>query len=229
MITEINTPDQLKQRPDIIERLNRLAMESEEALDTNLKRGGARLKTRLSREQTWQVTESFIDSMADGKTTILVAEEGGKPQALIGFIKNREDIAERLGIENNYIMFFKALTERECRGTGIFKELLAYAMKDQQDPLVIGCVSNKKAITDEGVEFDHVMNLDMYASMMLKLYPDSKIQVRSQSPMGRQYGHEKFDLKDFIENRTVNQSAVQRIINERDDDKRQIGFYVHSK
>lgn len=229
MITEINTPDQLKQRPDIIERLNRLAMESEEALDTNLKRGGARLKTRLSREQTWQVTESFIDSMADGKTTILVAEEGGKPQALIGFIKNREDIAERLGIENNYIMFFKALTERECRGAGIFKELLAYAMKDQQDPLVIGCVSNKKAITDEGVEFDHVMNLDMYASMMLKLYPDSKLQVRSQSPMGRQYGHEKFDLKDFIENRTVNQSAVQRIINERDDDKRQIGFYVHSK
>lgn len=229
MITEINTPDQLRQRPDIIDMLNRLAIESEEALDTNLRRGGARLKARLSREQTWQVTESFIDSMADGKTTILVAEEGGRPQALIGFIKNREDIAERLGIENNYIMFFKALTEREHRGAGIFKELLAYAMKDQLDPLVIGCVSNKKAITDEGVEFDHVMNLDMYASMMLKLFPDSKLQVRSQSPMGRQYGHEKFDLKDFIENRTVNQSAVQRIINERDDDKRQIGFYIHSK
>lgn len=229
MPIQINTPEQLRNRPDIIDMLNRLAIESEEALDSNLRRVGSRLKSRLTQEQTWQVTETFIDSLEDGKTTILVAEENGRAVALLGFIKNKEDIADRLGIENNYIMFFKALTEREYRGTGIFKELLTHAMQGLENPLVIGCVSNKKAITDEGVEFDHVMNLDMYGSMMSKLFPDPKLQVRSQSPLGRQYGHEKFDLKQFIEGRSVNQDAVQRIINERDDGKKQIGFYIHSR
>lgn len=232
MITKITTEAHLRSRPDIIEMLNNLAVESEESLDRNLRSKGARLARLASRNETWQVNEEFISTFEDNKITLYVAEDETRPLALIGCIDNNEEIAARLGIDNNYVMFFKALTQRDCRGAGLFRELLTEAMKDRQDKQVIGCVSFKKAVTDEGVEFDHVMNLEMYGSMMLKLFPDSKIQVRYQSPGGRQYGREKFDLKDFIENRTTNQNSIQALIDSRRDtqpDKKMIGFYIHSR
>jgi hypothetical protein len=229
MIIEIKTPEQLRARPDIIEMLNRLAIESEEALDNNLRRSGSRLLKRLTREQSWQVNESFIDSMSDGKTSIIVSEKDGVPVAVLGYIENKQEIAERLRIENNFVMFFKALTEESHRSAGIFKQLLQYSLRDKPDSLVIGCVSNKKAITDEGVVFDHVMNLDIYANMMLRLFPESKLQVRYQSPNGRQYGKEKFDLKEILTRE--NKDAIQEIIreHENDGDKKQVGFYIHSR
>jgi len=225
----------LRENPQVIEALNRLAIESEEDLSLSLQAKGQRLKNPLTYENSWKVDEKWLDTFEEtSKSIALVEDTNGKLIALTAFMVNDEATRVNLGIDEDYIIFIKALTDKAYRNTGVITSLLGEVMKEVKDHLCVGCVSIKTAINEEGEEFDYVMNLPRYAQMFKKTFENNKLQVRCESPMGTQRGEEKIELDSIIESGSINQQTLSTIITSQRaqalaGDKKLVGFYIHGK
>ena len=132
---------------------------------------------------------------------------------------NDPETKQNLGIkEENFLIFIKALTQREQRNTGLLTKLafktLEIVNKQNEGALVIGCVALKNTVLENGEQRNYAMNLPRYASMFEKSLVDTKLQVRYADKDNKQFGKDRFDLKEFLSKQdgSVNESTIKKII-----------------
>lgn len=238
----ISSEKSFRARKDIAQMLDRLSLESEEDLTSILQARSEKLEKPLSSEQSWKVSEKWVKSFdATNKTVVFLDNEKREILALAIFMINDPETKQNLGIkEENFLIFIKALTQREQRNTGLLTKLafktLEIVNKQNEEALVIGCVALKNTVLENGEQRNYAMNLPRYASMFEKSLIDTKLQVRYADKDNKQFGKDRFDLKEFLSKQdgSVNESTIKKIITQykpkaREENKELIGFYVEGK
>lgn len=219
---KIKNIKELINRQDLLSLIFSIPLEAQEDTRKILAKENATLKSEISHKDMSESIAKFLKDFEKNNTTILF-EEDYKSQAvgLLAYCEDSQEIADKLGIENNFIMFQKAITAPEHRNSGVLKKLATEALQSKDDKIIIACCSCKKAISQEGVEFDHVMNLDRYGFMMQLISPSPVLQLRDVS----QNGSKVFPLKDFMDKSLIHKEKLQNII----DQESPMGFYVRSR
>lgn len=238
----ISSEKSFRARKDIAQMLDRLSLESEEDLTSILQARSEKLEKPLSSEQSWKISEKWVKSFdATNKTVVFLDNEKREILALAVFMINDPETKQNLGIkEENFLIFIKALTQREQRNTGLLTKLafktLEIVNKQNEEALVIGCVALKNTVLENGEQRNYAMNLPRYASMFEKSLIDTKLQVRYADKDNKQFGKDRFDLKEFLSKQdgSVNESTIKKIITQykpkaREENKELIGFYVEGK
>ena len=238
----ISSEKSFRARKDIAQMLDRLSLESEEDLTSILQARSEKLEKPLSSEQSWKVSEKWVKSFdATNKTVVFLDNEKREILALAIFMINDPETKQNLGIkEENFLIFIKALTQREQRNTGLLTKLafktLEIVNKQNEGVVVIGCVALKNTVLENGEQRNYAMNLPRYASMFEKSLIDTKLQVRYADKDNKQFGKDRFDLKEFLSKQdgSVNESTIKKIITQykpkaREENKELIGFYVEGK
>tara|TARA_R110000868_G_C10906702_1_gene764677 strand:+ start:1106 stop:1945 length:840 start_codon:yes stop_codon:yes gene_type:complete len=238
----ISSEKSFRARKDIAQMLDRLSLESEEDLTSILQARSEKLEKPLSSEQSWKVSEKWVKSFdATNKTVVFLDNEKREILALAIFMINDPETKQNLGIkEENFLIFIKALTQREQRNTGLLTKLafktLEIVNKQNEGVVVIGCVALKNTVLENGEQRNYAMNLPRYASMFEKSLIDTKLQVRYADKDQNQFGKDRFDLKEFLSKQdgSVNESTIKKIITQykpkaREENKELIGFYVEGK
>ena len=238
----ISSEKSFRARKDIAQMLDRLSLESEEDLTSILQARSEKLEKPLSSEQSWKISEKWVKSFdATNKTVVFLDNEKREILALAIFMINDPETKQNLGIkEENFLIFIKALTQREQRNTGLLTKLafktLEIVNKQNEGVVVIGCVALKNTVLENGEQRNYAMNLPRYASMFEKSLIDTKLQVRYADKDQNQFGKDRFDLKEFLSKQdgSVNESTIKKIITQykpkaREENKELIGFYVEGK
>lgn len=232
----IQTEQEMRDSPLVIEMLNRLATESESDLDKRLRLRGESLKTLHKPKELWQVSEDWLKTSFKGTRFVFVAEEKGIPVcAVIGLVNDPEIRDKMKAPQGSFVYITHAITQEQEKGKGWFGLVLNKIMtslsnpkRELELPLTYSIsVSAASALSKEG-EMTYVMNLPLYAQMWQSRFTENKLQLRFQDLecASKQEGRERFDLIDFLNHGLLDEFKVSELIESKKPEAAQEGKWV---
>jgi hypothetical protein len=225
-IKMISSAEELRQNPEIIAMLNEIVSASEAVFNKVNP-----LKSLTSKEKAWKVEESWLAEFEATNKTVLFVEQDGKPQSLLVYMTNDPETRNNLKIEGNFVIMIKAISTAESRNSGLLGLLIQEAqnLTENLNPSYFSCVLAKEI---EGKEpAFRVMNLDRYAHLHEKNFNKNQLQIRFKDEKGSQFGREKVDLNEFMENGKINDTKLSELIIQQKEvakkiNQEMVGFYI---
>lgn len=237
----INTEEGLRNNPQAIELLNRLATESEIDLAKKLHGKGIVLKHLHKPNELWQVNDEWLSNSFSNEAnrTVFVVEDEGRPiHATIITIndpsaRNKNKVSDEVG---TYIYVTHAVTEEEFKGKGVFSAVFnkintmyLNPKRETAQPIHYSIsVSNAEAVRlSDQEELNFIMNLPTYTGMWQKRLTDNQIQIRFQDKVtNEQEGRERLPVKDYLNNGSLDESKIDLLIKEKKPEAEREGKFV---
>jgi hypothetical protein len=241
-LKRITTEKEMRENPQAIELLNRLATESEIDLQKRLSPRGFSLRTLHKPSELWQVSEGWLKSSFEteaNRTVFVVEDEKGKVAHCTILTINDPEVRKKNRVSDSvgtYIYITHAVTQEEYKGCGLFSKVFdkinTMFLNPKRDlPLPIHytiSVSNAPVVrlSDEE-EFDFVMNLPTYAGMWQKRLFDNQVQVRFQDlETGVQEGRERLPLSNFLISKNFDEIKMSDFVKEKRPEAKVEGKFV---
>lgn len=232
-IIVIENKKDLKDNQDVIDLLDKLAIEAFEDHNKKLEAEGGKVINMPAKENLWKPSNEWIsNAFKEGENRKIFAIKNSKNEAVqtvIALFDNKTN-RERINIDNNvgtFIYLTSIVTSEKYKGQGflgqMFNKILTYAenpKRNYQKPIQFATSITQTACETKLGTINDVINLDIYSAMWQDRLINNKLQVRFQDldNANNQYGKEIFDLKDFLIDKKIDKLKVSELVESKKDE-----------
>lgn len=229
----IETENELRQNQDVIDLLDKLAIQAFEDHNKKLEADGGKVINMPKKENLWRPNDNWIKSAfgtEENRKIFVIKDEDDKAVQVSIALFDDKNSRKKIGINENigtFIYITSIITSNEYKGQGflgqMFNKILTYAenpKRNYQKPIQFATSVTQTACETKLGIINDVINLDIYSAMWQDRLINNKLQVRFQDldNPNNQYGKEIFDLKDFLIDKKIDKLKVSELVESKKDE-----------